>query len=800
MLRSYLTVALRRMRRHLGYTTINVVGLAVGLAVCACIGLYVADELSYDDFHPTADRLYRVVTDLEGAEQVRKVALTPQPVGPILERTRPEVDRTARLRNYQPETPTVKVGTQYYRDRRYFFAEPGVFDVFGFQLQRGDSTALAAPNAAVLTESTAEAYFGDQDPMGRSVVVDGTEYTVTGIAADLPGNTHLQFDGLFSYASMSEAGRTAWGNVNAYTYVVLAEGTDPQSFGQSISNFPSEQTGGRFEKALGMTPRLHLQAVPDIHLHSDRRYDLSASGDIRTVYLFGAVAVLVLLIACINFMNLATARSMDRAREVGVRKAIGATRGGLAGQFLAESVLTVLFAAGLAVGGVAAGLPFVNAMSGKALSMSALATPTVVAAAIAGVLVVGLMAGSYPALVLSRFQPARVLQAVLGGAGQGQWLRKGLVVLQFTVAIALVIGVAVIVRQFTYMQNRDLGFQDDRVLVVDLRTLPAETVAQQYGTIKQELARTPSVEAVSMTNGVPGRLLASGILVRPEGLPENETRDLYRQTVDVDYTQALSIDLLAGRGFRPDDRDAKQPTPVLINETAAEVLGWGRPEAAVGKTMRRNEQLVYEVVGVVEDYHQFSLRQQIEPIFLRLGPKAAEYAVMRVGPGQVPDALHHFRSTWAELYAAYPSEYFFLDDDFNRQYRAEQRLASIFGGFAGLALFVACLGLLGLAAFTVRKRRKEISVRKVLGARIHHLLGLLSKDFLVLVGIAFVVAAPLTYLGAQEWLSGFAYRVELRPWVFLGAGLVVTLLALGTVSVHSVRAAFMDPASTLQNE
>jgi putative ABC transport system permease protein len=800
MLRNYLTVALRRMRRHLGYTTINVVGLAVGLAVCACIGLYVADELSYDDFHPTADRLYRVVTDLEGAEQVRKLGVSPQPVGPILERTRSEVERAARLHNHQPQRPTVKVGTQYYRDRRYVFAEPGIFDVFGFRLRRGDATALAAPHSVVLTESTAEMYFGDQDPMGQTVVVDDTEYTVTGIAADPPSNTHLQFDGLFSYTSMSEAGRTSWGNVNAYTYVVLADGTDPQAFERSIANFASEQTDGQFEKGLGMTARLSLQHVPDIHLHSDRRYDLSASGDIRTVSIFGAVALLVLLIACINFMNLATARSMDRAREVGVRKAIGATRGGLAGQFLAESVLTVVFAAGLAVGLVAAGLPIVNAVSGKALSIATLATPTVIAATLAGILVVGLGAGSYPALVLSRFQPARVLQDLVGGSRQGQRLRKGLVVVQFAVAVALVIGVGVIFRQFAYMQNQDLGFQDERVLVADLRPLPAATVAQQYETIKQELARSPSVQSVSVTNGVPGRAIASGIVVRPEGLPEGETRDLHRQVVDEDYTETLGIDVVAGRGFRPDDRDTENPRPVLINETAAKVMGWGRPDAAVGKIMRRNQNTAYEVVGVVEDYHHFSLRQQIEPMFLRLLPRAAEYAVVRVAPGQVQDAVDHFRSTWGTLYAAYPSDYFFLDDDFSRQYRAEQRLASIFGGFAGLAIFVACLGLLGLAAFMVRKRRKEISVRKVLGARLHHLLGLLSKDFLVLIGLAFVVAAPLAYLGAQRWLEGFAYRVELGPWLFLGAGLVVTLLALGTVSVHSVRAALADPAPALWDE
>lgn len=798
MLPNYFKSAVRAARRHLGYTAINVIGLAVGLAVCAGIGLYVADELSYDTFHPTADRLYRVVTDLKGQNRTRKWGLASQPVGPTLERAYPEVEMAVRL--HDAGEPAVKVGTQFYRDRPFFYAEPDLFEAFGFTLQRGDSTALRSPQSVVLTERTAETLFGDQDPMGRTIVADETEYTVTGIVDNPPANTHLRFEGLFSYSSLGDNWRQAWGNVNAYTYLVLAEGIAVQSFEKDIARLADDETRGRLKKALGMAPVLSLQHVPDIHLHSDRRYDLSESGDIQTVYLFAGIAVLVLLIACINFINLATARSMDRAREVGVRKAIGATRGGLAGQFLAESVLTVSFAAILAGGLVAAGLPFVNAVSGKALSISTLAAPTVIAVTVAGVIVVGLLAGSYPVLVLSRFQPARVLQDFLSGSRQQQWLRKGLVVFQFGVAVALVIGVGVILRQFTYMQNQDLGFQDERVLVADLRSVPDTMVAQQYRTLKQELARAPSIQQAAVAGGVPGRSIADGIVVRPEGLPDGETRDLRRYDVDADYLETLDMEVVAGRGFRPADRDAKDPYPVLVNETAVEVNGWGSPNAAIGKTMRRNEKILYEVVGVVEDYHHFSLRQKIEPLFMRFAHGGYEYTAMRMAPGQVSQALDHLRQTSNELYPAYPTEHFFLGTDFERQYQAEQRLASIFSGFAGLALFVACLGLLGLAAFMVRQRRKEIGVRKVLGATMTHLFGLLSKDFLTLIGIAFVVAAPVAYLGAEQWLQGFAYRAELGPWLFLGAGLVVTLLALGTVSVHAIRAARLDPATTLRDE
>jgi putative ABC transport system permease protein len=356
------------------------------------------------------------------------------------------------------------------------------------------------------------------------------------------------------------------------------------------------------------------------------------------------------------------------------------------------------------------------------------------------------------------------------------------------------------------MQNQDLGFQDERVLVADLRTLPGETVAQQYETLKQELTRSPSIETVSVTGGVPGRQIDDGILVYPESLPSDESRNLRRYSVDADYLETLGIELVAGRSLRPGDRLDEEtpdgPLPVLVNEAAVQALGWSASQAALGTILNRPPGIdaTYEIVGVVENYHHFSLREPIEPTFMRLVPGGFNYAAMRVAPGQTETALTHLRETWSTLYPAYPSEHFFLDDDFDRQYRAEQRLASIFGGFAGLALFVACLGLLGLAAFMVRQRRKEISVRKVLGATTSNLIGLLSTEFLALVGIAFVVAAPLAYVGAQRWLQGFAYRVDLGPWLFLGAGLVVALLALGTVSVHSIRAALMDPARALQDE
>ena len=800
MLRNAVLIAIRRMRRHLGYTAINIIGLAVGLAVCACISLYVADELSYDDFHAEADRLYRVVTDIEGQDRVQKVGLAPQPVGPLLQERRAAVERAVRLFNAQE--PTVQVGAQYYRDRQFFYAEASFFDVFSFELTRGDpATALEAPGSVVLAEATAETYFGDRDPMGQTIDVEGTTYTVTGIVDGPPRNTHLQFDGLFAWRTLGEDFGQQWGNINAYTYLVLADGTDPQAFARSIADLVQQEVGDRFEQAVGMTPMLALQHVPDIHLRSDRRYDLSASGDIRYVWIFGAVAGLVLLIACINFMNLATARSMERAREVGVRKTTGATRLGLAGQFLAESIVTVLGAAVLAMGLAAGGLPLLNAVSGKALTLSSLLTPGVIGAALGGVVVVGLVAGSYPAFVLSGFQPARVLQGDARGTTGDRWLRQGLVVVQFVVAVALLIGVGVILRQFSYMQAQNLGFQGERVLVADLRALPDSVVAQRSATVKQELSAHRSIEQAALTSGVPGRPIDDGLLVSADGLPSGETRNLRRYSIDPDYLETLSIDVVAGRDFRPEDADIRDPAPVLVNETAVDVLGWASPQDALGKTIQRpTSEGPYRVVGVVTDYHHFSLRQQIEPVYIRLAPSAYNYAALRVAPGQTDAAVDYLRQTWNRLYPAYPSTYFFLDEDFDRQYRAEQRLATIFGGFAGLALLVACLGLLGLAAFTAQRRMKEISVRKVLGAPVPHLVGLLSVDFLRLVGVAFVLAAPLAYLGAERWLQRFAYAVDLGPWLFAGAGLAVAALALATVSVHTLRAALLDPAHALRQE
>lgn len=776
---------------------LNVLGLAVGLAICALITLYVTKELSYDDFHSHSDRLYRVVTDLDSGEDVQKLSLTPQPIGPLLKETRAEVDHSVRL--FDARTPTVRIQNRTHLDRRFFFAEPSFFDVFSFELLKGEpESALGAPSTVVLTESTSRTYFGDEAPLGQSLNVDGSEYIVTGVIEDLPSTTHLQFDGLFSYSSINSTTRGNWGNVNAYLYVVLRSGVSPEAFEASIAGLVDEATGGRFSQILSLTPTLYLQHVPDIHLHSDRAYEISVSGNAQRVYLFGVVALLVLLMGCFNYVNIATAQAADRAHEVGVRKTVGATHQGLIGQFLTESMVTVAMAAVLAIGLVSIGLPVVNSMAQTSLTAAAFLSPF---AMIASVLVLGFIAvlsGIYPAFVLSRFDPVQVLRKGPGNGAQGHFLRRVLVTLQFVVAVALLIGVGVVANQFVYMQSRSLGFDDERVLVTDLRGLPSASISQWVSSFKHELSRHPSIEQISLASSVPGRHVDKGLMVSTPQLPEGEMREIHRLEVDRHYLSTLQISLIAGRELAQTDFESGGLTPALINATAVTDLGWTSAQNAIGGIIQRpSDGLTYQIVGVLDDYHHFSMHQAIKPTLFRLDPSGYQYAMLKVGPGQTATSITTLSAFWKKHHSAFPFRFSFLDDDFERQYQAERRLSALFGSFSALALLVACLGLFGLTTYTTRRRAKEVGIRKVLGASRTHIVGLLSREVLILVGISFLIAVPLVFFLARRWLQGFAFPAPLNPWIFLTAGFTVAILALLTVGYHSLRTASSDPTRVL---
>jgi len=799
MLKNYLKIALRSLRRHKSYAFINVLGLAVGLACVVLIALWVGDELRYDRFHTAGDRIVRIAFDgqIPNAPPDRFAATSP-PVAPAI-RDFPEVEAVTRIEQWDP---VLRVEGREATGDTYFAVDPGFLDVFTFPLVAGDAaTALDAPNSLVMTEEMASKYFGGTDVVGQSVVLnDSLTFTVTGVAANVPHHSHFDFDFLTArstFDAFREGENEQWLNLNLYTYATLREGADRAAFEAKLRPLITDAMGDDLAE-MGMTAEFLTQPLAEIYLNSDRGAEIGPTGDSATVWAFSAIAAFVLVLALVNFINLATARSLDRAKEVGIRKTIGSGRGALVGQFLSEAVLVALFALVVAVGLVAIALPFFNDIAGKEMGVGTLVDPVVVLALVGLAVGAGLVAGAYPAFVLSSFRPVEVLKGTFRTGGRGVRLRQGLVVLQFAVTTALIVGTLVVFRQLDYMKTQRLGFEKEQVLVLDARGLPGGTMGEKYTVAKEAFRQIPSVRTVAVSNQVPGRG-AWVLIYRPEGVPEGETRRIQLVPVDHDYLETLGIDLVAGRDFSP-DFETEPVGGVLINEAAVANTGWGTPEQAVGKTLEFGDGEPIEVVGVFRDYHHQSLRNEVEPLALRFMPGAANYFSVRLSTDDAPATIEALERAWGEVFPGTTFEYFFLDTDYDNQYAAEARLTQIFGAFAFLAIVVACLGLFGLASFVTAQRTKEIGVRKVLGATVPQILVLLAKDFVMLVLVAVVLAAPLAWFGMNQWLDGFAYRIGLGPGLFLLAGGLALVVALATVSWKALRAATLDPVKALRYE
>jgi putative ABC transport system permease protein len=802
MLRNYLLVALRLIRRQRGYSVINILGLAVGLACCLLIALFVRDELAYDRFHEHANRIYRVV--LEGSTPNTppdNFAVTGRPVGPALLATYPEVEAAVRI---APYNPSVRQRGEYFFDDDVFYAEPSFFEVFTFPLVEGDAaTALRDPYTAVVTESTALRYFPGRSAVGETLVLDDSIHVaVTGIARDAPAASHFSFDILLSFATYDaltpEPPQPQWLVFGMYTYVLLRPGVDAGAFTARIENHVQEAVAEVLAQ-ISLTLRLGLEPLTGIYLHSQHSYQIGPTSSAATVYAFLAIALFVLLIACVNYMNLATARSMQRAREVGVRKSVGASRGLLVRQFLGESVLMAMLALVVALVLVALALPFFNAVAGKELSFWTILSPEFLLALVAAALAVGLLAGSYPALVLSGFVPALVLKGELTTSRHGARLRQGLVVFQFAVSVALIVGTVAVIQQLNYVRAQDLGFDREHLVVLTAQGVPGVQMAQRYETAKERILQHPGVLSAAASSSSPGNQPVPRWL-HAEGLEEDDSRRVRLLSIDHDFVETYGLDVIAGRPFSRDFET--DPQAALINESAVAAFGWGSPEEALGKWVDFGGSMGLQrpVVGVVRDYHHLSLHERVEPMAIVITPSSFNRFTLRLDGRQLPAAIEHMQATWAEIFPGFPFEYAFVDETFDTQYQAEARLSRVIGAFAALAILVACLGLFGLAAFTAQQRRREIGVRKVLGASTGHLVTLLSKDFLVLVAVAFVIGAPLAYFGMNRWLEGFAYRVTLGPELFLAAGLIALIIAGITVSGQALRAAMADPVKAIRAE
>lgn len=804
MLKHHLTVALRNLRRNGAYSILNVVGLAIGLASCILCYLFIADELSYDRHHEKADRIYRLVLDLKLLSQsVRPFAIASPPMGPEVAESFPEVEKMVRFRPYfeggLPGPVSVSRGENRFYET-FFWVDETVFDIFTLPLLAGDpATALVEPYTIVISRRLAEKYFDDTEVMGQVLKLDTgfseADYKITGVMENVPETSHLHFDVLASFSTLYSEGDIrnqldSWATYDMYTYLLLPEGYPPEELEAKFPQF-IESIGGE-EARRALTWR--LQPLTDIHLHSHLLSEAEPNSDVAYLYIFTAIALFTLLTACINFVNLATARAGDRAREVGMRKVVGAHRSQLIRQFLGEAVILTVLATAVAVLLARLALPVLNSLIGKQLSLAGLASPTAVVVLLGVVVLVGVVAGSYPAFFLASFRPVDVLKGGIFAAGtRGVLFRRALVVVQFAISIVLIVATVIVSDQLSYMKGRQLGVDIADVAVIPVRDT---SLRDRYDVVRAELVRDPHVRAASLSAIVFGKQ-PPNISMRGAGLDEAVTIDTL--VIDEEFIEMFGLEIVAGRDFSPqiesDPKDA-----FIVNETAVKTFGWGSPQDALGKEVIWAGFKKGRVVGVVKDFHYRPLRFPIQPLILHVRPLVFHFVFARIDSGDVAGALASLEESWRRVLPDRPFEYFFLDAEFERLYRAEEALAKAFGYFAVIALVVASLGLLGLAAYTAQQRTKEIGIRKVLGASSPGIVVLLSREVTGLVMISAVVALPVAYLVMNRWLEDFAFRISLSPAPFVLGALGALLIAWVTVASQAWKAAVRRPVETLRYE
>lgn len=793
MIKNYFKIALRNLWRHRGFSFLNIAGLAIGLAASFLILLYVAFELSYDNSHTKGDDIYRVVADIKTPSEVLDIDRPAWAVPPVLENDFEEIEATVRILNLGP---LVKNGSIKYQETNMVAADSEFFNVFDFKLLQGNpDNVLKEPYTIVLSETTARKYFGNQNPIGQTLLVsdDNLVVRVTGIMADIPENSHIRPELVQSLSTFTESLnpelKTQWGNYGPAAYILLNSNTNPKELESKFPEFMERNNGENMESSQ-MFVTLLLEPFKDVYLHSTRGGN--GNGSITNVYVFSIVALFILLIACINFINLTTARSVERAKEVGIRKVIGAGKRQLGLQFIGESVIISLLAFILSVVFIALCSPLFNDMAGKVISDGIFTNPGNLLTLFTISLVIGILAGIYPALVLTSFKPVSVLKGSFSTSTKGTLLRKGLVITQFTISIALIIGTIIIYNQMSFMRNQDLGFNKEQTVVLEINPSSVQT------SLKLTLDNVPGVLSTSLGSAVPGGNTNGAYSEIENKVGEMQVANLDAYFVDHDYISQFDLKVVAGREFsREFVTDSTQA--MIVNEKAVQLLGYSSPEEAIGAKYDQWGSKG-EIIGVVKDFHFKSLQQNILPLTMRIEPGNTDIISVKISPDNIQQTLASIESSWQNLVPDTPFSYYFLDEFFDRQYRSEERFGNLFLYFASLAILISCLGLLGLAAYSTLQRKREIGIRKVVGSSIFGIVNLLAKDFLKLVGIAFLIATPIAWFLMNSWLEDFAYRIDIKLWVFCLAGASALFIALATVSFHAIKASLANPVKSLRTE
>lgn len=803
MLKNYLVVAWRNIKRSKAYSALNILGLAAGLAVFILIMLFVRTELGYDRFHANAKDIYRVVQEQPDNFYLGSnvFAVTPGPLAPAMARDFPEVLKATRIDNWS--SVLVRVGDKSYLEKDVHWTDPQTFEIFSFPFVRGGGAAsLEDPSSVLLSESAARRYFGGADPVGRTISLElfaiKAEFRVAGVFRDIPASSHFTMDVVAPFETMGrlqENDLTVWDNSSYFTYVLLAPGADPKALEAKLAPFVAAHRPPQDGRRRGEPARFTLQPLTRIHLHSRANFDFGLIGDARFVLLFASIAVLVLVIACVNYMNLATARSLKRAKEVGLRKVVGAGKGQLVRQFLADAMALTFMALVLAVGLVLAALPAFRAFVERDIVFDPLRDAALMPGLVLLAAVVGAVAGSYPALFVSAFRPVSAIKGTGAARAKGRGLRNGLIVFQFAASIALIICTVGVRGQLAFIRDTDMGYDRDQILVLT----PRGGVRSGLEAFKNALRADPFVVGVAFSSSLPNNVSSSTQAEWP-GRPEGVRIPIYLIDADYDFPELYGLELVRGRSFSR-DFPSDAAGAYLINEAAQKALGWDDPIGRdFGREGRDSARPRGKIVGVLKDFHMHSLHLAIMPLYINLDPVRANRVSVKLRGGDIPAALASVRRAWEKFAPEYPFEYQFFDDIFDRAYRVERRLGAVFGVFAGLAVLIACLGLLGLAAFAAEQKTKEIGIRKVLGASTAGVIALLSRDFMIWVAAANVIAWPVGYFAMRSWLDNFAYRIDLTLPMFLGAALAAFLIAAAVVGLQTYRAAAANPAESMRYE